>query len=107
MYKTKNEIINVKKTYGRGSIGYNNGNNERKSMVKRSENASRSVRTRRERWERARGAPEVMRDVGADLALAGNTRRRGGALLQKGKIVQPAHCKLSSLQYNHGFCSPI
>ena len=88
MYKTKNEIINVKKTYGRGSIGYNNGNNERKSMVRRSENASRSVKTRRERWERAGGAPEVMRDVGADLALAGNTRRRGGALLQKGKIVQ-------------------
>ena len=57
-------------------------------MVKRLENASISMGKRRERWERAGRAPEVARGAGADLALAGETRRRGGALLQKGKIAQ-------------------
>ena len=61
MHKTKNEIINVKRHMGEAVYRYNGGNNERKSMVKRSEHASRSVKTRRECWERAGGAPEVMR----------------------------------------------
>ena len=51
---------------------------------------------RRGRQGRAGPAPEVERGAGADAAPAGNTKRRGGALLQKGR--NRTACPLQALK---------